>query len=90
MTRDLPGKDRLERAYDHLMGLLDELEAYARELAAEAAERAGQQGIEHLLAAQRKRALGLVSDIGERADPLVRDLIDRLHVIEEAREGRFN
>lgn len=80
----------LERAYGHLTELGADLGRCRELLTAEAAQGEGNPGLTRLLRLQCRRVETLLGYVEGEADPLLRDLIDRLHVVREARAGRFN
>lgn len=80
----------LASVYDRLNDLVQALEAYRSELEAERVSVAGNEGLHHLLGLQLRRTQQLLDYLDNDADETIRDLVDRGHVIREARSGRFN
>lgn len=82
--------DQLNNMYDIINDLIDEVELYDRQIEAEKRDNPDNINLQRLLGLQQKRIQWLTEYLTNDGDELMRDLMDRAHVIQEAREGRFN
>lgn len=82
--------DALEGVYDRLNDLVAALKSYQDQVRAERAAAPENEGLRHLLGLQLDRVERLLDYLDREGDETLRDMIDRQHVIREARAGRFN
>ena len=84
------GRELLSEAYDQLTGLVDALHRFRAAALAEIDSCADNANLVRLLRLQLRRVEGLLAYLEDEADVQLRDVLDRMHVIGEARQGRFN
>lgn len=84
------GRRRLNEVYDHYNDLLQSIENYENDINAEKEQESDNVQLQRLLDLQIKRIDLIKEFLLQDGEELIRDLTDRLHVIQEAREYRFN
>ena len=76
-------------AYEHFNQLVQCLEDYRQQLAEERESAGDNMDLQRLIGLQVKRINLMLDYLDSDGDETLRDLIDRGHVLEQARQGKF-
>jgi hypothetical protein len=75
--------------YEHFSRFVQCLEDYRDQLQGERDSTQGNEGLHRLIDLQLRRVDRLITYLDGEADETLRDLVDRGHVLEQARQGKF-